>query len=108
MRQYLKLAPRADDAEKTRAILADVERRAGSPDPPESAGATFRVNSELALVAFRITPNRQMPISDLRPDDIEIREDGVPQKIAVFEGGRLNPRTVPVEMTLLFDCSSSV
>lgn len=47
-------------------------------------------------------------LTDLRPEDIEIREDGVPQKTALLEGGKLYPRTVPLEIALLFDCSGSV
>ncbi len=41
--------------------------------------------------------------SDLGTGDIELREDGVPQKIALFQGGAQNPQTVPVEVNLLFD-----
>jgi von Willebrand factor type A domain len=32
----------------------------------------------------------------------------VPQEVALFEGGRLYPRHLPVEIALLFDCSRSV
>jgi len=40
--------------------------------------------------------------------DVEVLEDGKPQKIALFEGGRFYPRTVPLEIALLFYCSGSV
>ena len=72
------------------------------------APATFRVDSRLALVRFRVSPQRGKLLTDLRAEDIEIREDGVPQEIALFEGGRFYPRRLPVEITLLFDCSLSV
>ena len=72
------------------------------------APATFRVDSKLALVRFQVSPERGNFITDLRPEDIEIREDGVPQEIALFEGGRFYPRRLPVEIALLFDCSLSV
>jgi VWFA-related protein len=70
--------------------------------------ATFRVDSKLALVRFQVSPERGKFITDLRAEDIEIREDGVPQAIALFEGGRFYPRRLPVEIALLFDCSLSV
>jgi hypothetical protein len=47
-------------------------------------------------------------VSDLHSDEIEIREDGIPQKIATFEGGRFYPRVSSIEVHLLFDCSGSV
>jgi VWFA-related protein len=72
------------------------------------APATFRVDSKLALVRFQVSPEHGKFITDLRPEDIEIREDGVAQEIALFEGGRLYPRRQPVEIALLFDCSRSV
>lgn len=72
------------------------------------APATFRVDTKLALVHFQVSPTRGEFITDLRAEDIEIREDGVPQEIALFEGGRFYPRRLPVEITLLFDCSRSV
>jgi len=36
------------------------------------------------------------------------KRTGRRRKIAVFEGGRFYPRTVPVEISLLFDCSGSM
>jgi VWFA-related protein len=70
--------------------------------------ATFRVDTRLALVRFQVSPERGKFINDLHAEDIEIREDGVPQEIALFEGGRFYPRRLPVEIALLFDCSLSV
>src|SRR5438270_10784046 len=70
--------------------------------------ATFRVDTKLALVRFQVSPKRGEFVTDLRAEDIEIREDGVPQEIALFEGGRFYPRRTPVEVALLFDCSLSV
>jgi hypothetical protein len=40
---------------------------------------------------------------DLRPEDIDLREDGALVKIASFQGGELHPRSTPVELNLLFD-----
>jgi VWFA-related protein len=75
-------------------------------DPQDSS--TFRSNTELALVRFQVKPKRGELIRDLRPEDIELLEDGIPQKVAVFEGGKVFPHKAPLEITLLFDCSGSV
>jgi VWFA-related protein len=59
------------------------------------------------LVRFQVTPAKNQLVRSLNREEIEIREDGVAQPIAVFEGGS-TARTIPVEVSLLFDCSASV
>jgi VWFA-related protein len=104
-REFLRFAKPGPAADAVRARLSDLEKR---PPAPAQAGATFRADADLALVRFQFVPRANQPAADLRPEDIQIKEDGVPQKIAVFEGGRFYPRRVPLEITLLFDCSGSV
>jgi VWFA-related protein len=104
-REFLRFAKPGPETEAVRARLSDLERR---PPAPAQAGATFRTDTELALVRFQFVPQGKQLATDLRPEDIEIKEDRVPQKIAVFEGGRFYPHRVPLEITLLFDCSGSV
>jgi hypothetical protein len=78
------------------------------PNPPSPAQAAanggsrqvVRTDTNLVLVQFGMTPKKGQA-SDLRPEDIELREDGSPRKIAVLQGGQLNP-PVPVEVNLLF------
>jgi VWFA-related protein len=69
---------------------------------------TFRTDTNLALVHFQVSPKKGEFVTDLRSEEIVVKEDGVAQKIAVFEGGRFYPRTMPVEISLLFDCSGSM
>ena len=104
-REFLRFAKPGPETDAVRARLADVEKR---PPAPAQSGATFRADSDLALVRFQFVPRGRQLATELRPEDIQIKEDGVPQKIAVFEGGRFYPRRVPLEITLLFDCSGSV
>jgi VWFA-related protein len=106
LRTFLKIASADAGADSVRARLAEAERRAGVSAIPDS-GLTFRAGTSLAVVRFQVRPAK----GDLTAQDIEIREDGAPQKIAVFEGGSASSaatRTVPVEISLLLDCSSSV
>ena len=67
----------------------------------------FRTEAALALVRFHVV-RKHSYVDDLKPEDVILLEDGSPRKVAVFEGGRLAPRTIPIEMTLLFDTSGSV
>ena len=69
--------------------------------------ATTAPNTNLALLRFQVAPQKGQPVNDLRPEDIEIRVDGVPQKVAFFQGGKLYPRTIPIELAVLFDCTST-
>src|SRR5581483_9069155 len=70
--------------------------------------ATFRTETRLALVRFHAVQKNRY-VDNITQDDIQLLEDGKPQKIAVFEGpGTAGRRTVPVEVILLFDVSMSV
>jgi VWFA-related protein len=106
--EYLKWKPDGPDSDAMRAKLADMEKRTSAAAPHALSSATFRVDTNLALVRFQVIPQKGQFVTDLRPADIEIREDGIPQQIGLFEGGRFYPRTVPLEIALLFDCSGSV
>lgn len=67
----------------------------------------FRTETTLALVRFHVV-RKHLYVEDIKPEDVVLLEDGAPRKLALFEGGRLARRTVPVEMILLFDISGSV
>jgi VWFA-related protein len=106
-REYLRLVPSGPGSDAIRARLAEVAKRSGSDAGPDSS-SVFRTETTLAVVGFQLRQNKTQPIYNLRAEDIEVREDGVAQKIAVFEGGANAARTVPIEISLLFDCSASV
>ena len=76
--------------------------------PNDIPTTTFRTTSQLAVVGFQVLSAKGQLIRNLKPDEIELREDGVPQKIALFEGGAGRAGTTPVDIALLFDCSRSV
>jgi VWFA-related protein len=61
----------------------------------------------LVLVRFQVISKQGQPVTDLRPEDIEVREDGASRKLAMFEGGTTHPRTVPTEIAFMFDCSGT-
>ncbi|MEO8592384.1 MAG: hypothetical protein ABI759_03605 [Candidatus Solibacter sp.] len=61
----------------------------------------------LALVRFQVAPQKGGPAGELQPQDVEIREDGVTRKVVVLEGGTIKQREIPIEISLLFDCTRS-
>lgn len=81
---------------------------AGQTPPPASEELpVFRTETTLVLAPFHVIQKNRY-VTHVKPGDIEILEDGKPQKITVFEGGRFAPRSIPVEIMLLFDVSGSV
>jgi VWFA-related protein len=106
-RKYLELAPDSADAGAVREKLKELQNKDEAPQQ-QSPSVTFRAEANLALVRFQYKPAKERLQVDLQPSDIEILEDGKPQPVALFQGGRVYPRTVPVQITLLFDCSPSV
>ena len=52
----------------------------GSPPANETTEVTFRAETNLALVRFQAIGKKNDFVADLRADEIELREDGVPQK----------------------------
>ena len=74
---------------------------------PAQQTPVFRTESSLVLVRFHVVQKNRYNTS-LKPEDVVLLEDGAPRKFTVFENAMAANRTVPVEMTLLFDTSGSV
>jgi Ca-activated chloride channel family protein len=72
--------------------------------PPQEEPPTFRVNVKLVNVFATVTDPRGAPVVDLSKSDFALSEDGVPQKIAVFE----QQSEVPLSIVLAVDASGSV
>jgi hypothetical protein len=66
----------------------------------------FRTGTSLALVRFHATKGGRY-LDNLTPGDLLLLEDGRPRPFSLLEGGR-TARTVPVDISLLFDTSGSV
>ena len=74
------------------------------PAAPASAVQStpaFRAEPNLVTVHFQYKQKKGSML-DLRPEDLELSEDGAPQKISLLQGGRANPQTAPLEVNLLF------
>ncbi len=74
--------------------------------PDSTPQIVFRAETGLALVSFHVMRDGKY-LDDLRAEDIQVEQDGIAQRIAIFEGGAQS-RKVPVEITFLFDCSGSM
>ena len=107
-RAYLKAVPSAPDADAVRAKLADAEKRAGSSAAGPDTTPTFSSGVNLAVVRFQFVPRKGDPPRELHREDVELRENGIVQPVAVFAPLGSGAISVPVEISLLFDCSASV
>jgi VWFA-related protein len=68
---------------------------------PPAANASE--SSPVALVRFQVVPQKGKPVTGLRVEDIEVREDGKPRKVVVVQGGEAK-LDIPLEISILFDC----
>jgi len=66
--------------------------------------STFKVNVKLVNVFATVTDQNGAPVVDLKKDDFALAEDGVPQKIAVFD----QQSDAPLSIVLAIDASGSV
>ncbi|HUR37680.1 MAG TPA: hypothetical protein VM009_07670, partial [Terriglobales bacterium] len=65
---------------------------------------TFRVEVKLVDVFTTVTDQNGAPITDLKREEFRITEDGVPQKLALFE----QQSEAPLSIVLCIDASQSV
>jgi VWFA-related protein len=79
--------------------------RAQSTPPREVP--TFGTSTELVYLRFHVEKKGGY-LDTLKPDQIRLFEDGRPQTIALLETPSTRERTVPPEVTLALDVSSSV
>ena len=75
------------------------------PQPPKQP--TFGVSTELVYIRFTVEKKGGY-VAALTKDQVRVTEDGVPREIALLETPSLRERTVPPEVTLMVDVSSSV
>jgi VWFA-related protein len=68
---------------------------AAAPHPAaQYETSRFRVNVVLVQLNVAVTDSKGNYVSGLRPEDFEIKEDNIPEKLATFEEGNESPREV--------------
>jgi VWFA-related protein len=67
----------------------------GQPRDPQAADPVFRSSANAIRVDMYATKSGE-PVTDLRPDEVEVTEDNVKQKIDTFEYVHLTPETATV------------
>ena len=73
-------------------------------NPPQNSDDSIRINSDLVTVIATIARGTEDGPVDLKREDFEILEDGVPQEIANFA----RDIELPLQLIVLFDSSLSV
>jgi VWFA-related protein len=60
------------------------------PQPPEPQQPIFRAKVELVRVDVSVTGRDEQPVEDLKAEDFEVEEDGLPQTVETAQFIRLN------------------
>jgi len=89
------------------AALAAAALTTAAQSPDKHDVPTFGTTTELVYVRFHVE-RKGGYLDTLKPDQIRVLEDGRPQKIALLETPSTRERTIPPEVTLALDVSSSV
>jgi VWFA-related protein len=77
----------------------------------EDSSGLYRVNVDLVVLTFSVANAKGHPVHGLKPADIHVFEDGIPQKIAAFAEGSKAPEHVlagapgGTNIFILFDTS---
>jgi len=72
-------------------------------DAPSEKAPTYRVDVKLVNVSVTVTDDHGAPVSTLKKEDFEVLEDGVEQKLAVFD----RESALPLSIVLAIDASLS-
>jgi VWFA-related protein len=89
------------------AALAAAALTTAAQSPDKKDVPTFGTSTELVYVRFHVE-RKGGYLDTLKPDQLRVLEDGRPQKIALLETPSTRARTIPPEVTLALDVSSSV
>jgi Ca-activated chloride channel family protein len=81
--------------------LAQISEQPSSA--PRDQAPTYRVDVKLVSVSITVTDNHGAPVSTLTKDSFQLREDGVEQKLAVFD----RESALPLSVVLAIDASLS-
>jgi len=71
--------------------------------PPPDTAPTYRVDVKLVNVSVTVTDDHGAPVSTLKKEDFQVLEDGVEQKLAVFD----RESAMPLSIVLAIDASLS-
>jgi VWFA-related protein len=81
-------------------FVVNFPARAAAQTPPPAASETLRIGTEEVMLDVIVRDKKGRPVRDLRPEEIEVYEDGARQTIASFRlvevaGGPLDPDAKP-------------
>ncbi|MCI0523879.1 MAG: VWA domain-containing protein [Acidobacteria bacterium] len=90
--------------EPQEATKPDPQKPAEKKTAPEIEAEPIRINSNLVAVPVSVTDAEGNPVRNLRTEDFQLEEEGLPQQIQTLG----EPGKTPIELALLFDVSRSV
>lgn len=74
--------------------------------PPEPPSVTFQSQTRLVLLSFHATHGKNY-ITDLKPADLVLLEDGKPRDFTIFDSPDTQGR-MPLELVILFDANPRI
>ena len=80
---------------------------AAQTSQPARAGAAYQSGIDVVDFTVTVIDRSGKPLADLKAEDFDIREDGVPQTLSYFSAGS-DEAGVPLHIGLLFDTSESM
>ena len=96
--------PPQNPVQKPEAPPAQKPAKEAAKEPDQNEDGAVRLSSRLVLVPVSASDAAGQPVRDLKAEDIEIEEEGKPQKVVALG----KPGETPVEIALLFDVSLSI
>jgi VWFA-related protein len=100
--------PAGAGAVRATVVALPSQKELGELEMALTPPAAFRVETGVALVPFQFERAAKGLVAELTAEDIVLTEDGRPRAAKLAAVRRESRETVPVEITLLFDCSYSV
>jgi VWFA-related protein len=87
---------------------AQTPAKPSPPTPDKPSVPTFGASTELVYVRFHVERKKGDYLDALKADQVRVLQDGKPQPVVLLETPSTRERTVPPEVTLALDVSSSV
>lgn len=87
-------------------MLLALGAASGQQAPQEPPAVTFQSQTRLVLLSFHVTHGKDY-ITDLKPADVVLLEDGKPREFTIFDSPATQGR-MPLELVLLFDANPKI
>lgn len=89
-------------------LPAWTQQTAPDPDTPEDTGLNEAVEVDLVNLTLTAIDGKGRFVTNLRPDELTLKENQVPQKISILANSASENEQVPLTLAFLLDTSASM